>query len=102
METKQTKATIRIMNSFNYGNFEVELTIENTEGITAEEVSNLQIKAQDHVTRSVENYKSIMKPEPLKIGKKDNVSISDIENLPLYSEIKQRTQEQKAKKDAKN
>lgn len=107
MSTKLTKATIRIMNSYKFGNFESTLTIENDEGIQSIEIDELLMQAQSHVNDAVDAYKAleIIEPEKpyVKTGfkpnkqvinvteqddeppLKDNASIDEIANLPLYT-----------------
>ena len=124
-ETKTTTASIRIMRSENYCNFEIALTLENPDGISGDEIDKAREEAQALTNEAVKQYRKdkheeaipaalpfkkerqVIKvtneppaPKPIK----DNAEISEIEKLPLYvpplkqESTKSKTKVTKAKK----
>lgn len=103
METKVTTASVRVMLSHQFCNFEVVMGLENPEGIALEELTQIRKTCQGLATDAVNEYKSnpAMNPknELHKVEKKleeiksfvnkkydqpDPKAEEEIKNLPAY------------------
>lgn len=92
--TKITSANVRISLSFNYNTFEVSLGLENLDGISPDEIEEFRLTAQDMANEAVTDYKLSIQFDT-KVApfiKKDNANATDVENLPLYTDIKKAKQ----------
>lgn len=108
-ETKIKTASVRIMLSHSYCNFEISATLENENGISTIEIENCRQTCQALATDAVNDYKRspIQNPkeELERITKKvdqikadisekkdgtitDPKEVAKIEKMPLYSETK--------------
>lgn len=107
METKVTTASVRIALSHQYSTFEVAMNLENTDGITEQEIENVRKSAQKLANDAVNEYRNMPNSNPKielqrveqkindikkMIGKEpekvDPKVIEAVEKLPLYSDAK--------------
>lgn len=110
--TKITSANVRISLAYQYNTFEVALGIENSEGISPQEITEFRLSAQEMANEAVSDYKLTLEAPPLftktpskpakqvinvnnvsindgsEIGVKDNAEASEIAKLPLYTKHK--------------
>ncbi len=111
--TKITTANVRIMLSFNYSNFEIQMNLENENGIEIADIDKARSQCQTLATDAVNEYKRLGntnpkvelarvenkladikaliketdKTEPEKI---DPTEMAKVEAMPLYTDIKQK------------
>jgi homoserine kinase len=107
--TKITTASVRVMLSHNYSNFEISAQLENENGIEIADIDKARQQCQQLATDAVAEYKkapnSNPKEEIKRIEKKieeikndisekkdgtitDQKEIAKVEKLPLYSDTK--------------
>lgn len=104
--TKITTASVRIMQSFNYSNFEVSMNLENADGINVADLDEARLQCQHLTNKAVKEYqenrqedvkinsanekKGLLKAmgniqnEVSKVGSKDNATLDEVLNKPLY------------------
>lgn len=107
MNTKITTASVRIALSHQYSTFEVAMNLENTEGISSEDIESARKTAQKLANDAVNEYKNLPNSNPkielqrveqkIKEIKKmvekepepvDPKVIEEIKNLPSYESKK--------------
>ncbi|ASU34361.1 hypothetical protein [Mucilaginibacter xinganensis] len=54
--TKITTASVRVMQSFNYSNFEVSMSLENPDGVTQLDIDQARMQAQALTNKAVRDY----------------------------------------------
>lgn len=108
MSTIITTASVRVMRSIDYGNYETALTVENLDGLTESDIAKVIQKAHDLTNESMGIYlnakqsesRSIQGSEKKRIGSivndlkqlvpektevvADPAEIAKVEALPLY------------------
>lgn len=109
METKITTASIRVMRSIDFGNYETSLTLENPNGVTDTDIAEAINNCHTLTNQSIEIYlkgkvadsKSIQNAEKKRIGSVlndikqlvpeaiepciDPLEIAQVEALPMYT-----------------
>lgn len=122
-QTKITTASVRVMQSFNYSNFEVSMSLENPEGISNLDIDQARKEAQALTNKAVKEYqmdrqtdiqegavterkKLLGKISDIKasIPKKeitDPTEVEKIANLPLYTPSKKTIPAKKPAKKVK-
>lgn len=110
-ETLIKTASVRIMISYNYSNFEVSMNLENETGLSLVDINNARIECQELASTAVSQYKSSNSANPKEEIKKienkvaelkklvdpekktkeitDPKEIEKIEKLPIYGSKKQ-------------
>jgi hypothetical protein len=108
--TKVTTASVRIMISHNYSNFEVTMNLENAEGVSVIDIENARSECQSLVNSAVNEYKSqpslnpkkelqrienkiheikeVLNPEPKSEFPESPQEVAEIMNLPTWEEKK--------------
>lgn len=113
MGTKITTASVRVMRSIDYGNYETALTVENADGLTEADVTDCIEKCHVLTSQSIDMYlkakaeesRSIQTAEKGRIGSVlndlkqlvpekviapvDPAVIAQVEALPMYEPKKQ-------------
>lgn len=111
MSTVITTASVRVMQSFNYSNFEVSMNLENPDGIPKGDIDEARIQCQALTNKAVKEYqenrqedvktnsanekKGLLKSmgniqnEVSKVGTKDNATLDEVLNKPLYTKPEQ-------------
>lgn len=93
MSTKITTASVRVMLSYNFSNFEVAMNLENENGVSTEDIQNARSQCQLLASQAVSEYKLSpnmnLKDELKKVDQK----VSAIKDMVRNQEVSEKFEE---------